>query len=117
MTYGDGGVGFEGRLEEAVIWNEDQKTNWVRELIKYGSSYTLLDALVQRSSTHDNSQPPYDYWIVNDSFVCEPNIGGQLKGQVAAVDLKGKRLLRISQEECDALMEAVFKEEGAYPDS
>ena len=34
-----------------------------------------------------------------------------------AVNLKGKRLLRISQEECDALMEAVFKEEGAYPDS
>jgi len=36
---------------------------------------------------------------------------------IAALNLKGKRLLRISQEECDALMEAVFKEEGAYPDS
>ena len=117
VTYDDGGVGFEGRLEDALIWNGDQKTNWVSELIKYGSSHSLLDALVQRSSTHDNSQPPYDYWIVDDSFVCEPNIGGQLKGQVTAVNLKGKRLLRISQEECDALMEAVFKEDGSYPDS
>ena len=117
VTYDDGGVGFEGRLEEAVIWNDDQTTNWVSELIKYGSSYILLDALVQRSSTHDKSPPPYDYWIIEDSFVCEPNIGGQLKGQVAAVNLKGKRLLRISQEECDALMEAVFKEDGSYPDT
>ena len=117
VTYDDGGVGFEGRLEDALIWNGDQKTNWVNELIKYGSSHSLLDALVQRSSTHDNSQPPYDYWIVDDSFVCEPNIGGQLKGQVTAVNLKGKRLLRISQEECDALMEAVFKEDGSYPDT
>jgi hypothetical protein len=117
VTYDDGGVGFEGRLEAAFIRNDDQISNWVRELIKYGSSHSLLDALVQRSSTHDNSPPPYDYWIVEDSFVCEPSIGGQLKGQVAAVNLKGNRLLRISQEECDALMEAVFKEDGSYPDT
>ena len=117
VTYDDGGVGFEGRLEDVLIWNDDKKTNWIGELIKYGSSHSLLDALVQRSTTQDNSLPPYDYWIVEDSFVCEPSIGGQLKGQVAAVNLKGNRLLRISQEECDALMEAVFKEEGAYPDT
>lgn len=117
VTYDDGGVGFEGRLEAAFIRNDDQISNWVSELIKYGSSHSLLDALVQRSSTHDDSPPPYDYWIVEDSFVCEPSIGGQLKGQVAAVNLKGKRLLRISQEECDALMEAVFKEDGSYPDT
>lgn len=117
VTYKDGGVGFEGRLEEAVIWNGDQKTNWVNELVKYGSSYSLLDALVQRSTTHYNSPPPYDYWIVEDSFVCEPSIGGQLKGQVATINLKSKRLLRISQEECDALMKAEMKEEGAFPDT
>jgi len=117
VTYDDGGVGFEGRLEAAFIRNDDQISNWVSELIKYGSSHSLLDALVQRSSTHDDSPPPYDYWIVEDSFVCEPSIGGQLKGQVTAVNLKGKRLLRISQEECDALMEAVFKEDGSYPDT
>jgi len=117
VTYDNGSVGFEGRLEAAFIRNDDQISNWVSELIKYGSSYILLDALVQRSSTHDNAPPPYDYWIIEDSFVCEPNMGGQLKGQVAAVNLKGKRLLRISQEEYDALMEAVFKEDGAYPDT
>ena len=46
VTYDDGGVGFEGRLEDALIWNGDQKTNWVSELIKYGSSHSLLDAFV-----------------------------------------------------------------------
>jgi hypothetical protein len=117
VTYGDRVVGFEGRLEDALLWNNDENLNWLKELIQYGSSDSLLDALVQRSMTHDNSPPPYDYWIVEDSFVCEPSIGGQLKGQVEAVNLKGKRLLRISQEECDALMEAVMKEEGAYPDT
>lgn len=117
VTYDDGGVGFEGRLEEAVVWNDAHKTNWISELIKYGSSESLLDALVQRSSTHDNSPPPYDYWIIENSFVCEPSIGGQLKGQVAALNLKGKRLLHISQEECDALMDAVTKEEGFCPDT
>jgi len=117
VTYDEGGVGFEGRLENALIWNNDKNSTWLKELIQYGSSYSLLDALVQRSSTNDNSPPPYDYWIVEDSFVCEPSIGSQLKGQLAAEDLKGKRMLRINQEECDALMEAVFKEEGAYPDT
>lgn len=117
VTYDDGGVGFEGRLEEAVVWNNDQKSDWIAELVKYGSSNSLLDALIQRSSTYDNSPPPYDYWIVEDSFVCEPSIGGQLMTQVAATSLNGKRVLRISQEECDALMKAVMKEEGAYPDT
>jgi hypothetical protein len=117
VTYDDGGVGFEGRLEDALIRNDNENSSWLSQLIKYGSSYSLLDALVQRSSTNNNSPPPYDYWIVEDSFVCEPSIGGQLKGEVAALNLKGKRLLRISQEECDALLEAVFKEDGAYPDT
>lgn len=117
VTYDDGGVGFEGRLEDALIWNKDKNSTWLKELIHYGSSYSLLDALVQRSSTHHNSPPPYDYWIVEDSFVCEPSIGGQLKGEIATLNLSGKRVLRISQEECDALMETVMKEEGAYPNN
>ena len=40
-----------------------------------------------------------------------------MKGEVDAVNLNGKSLLSISQEECDALMEAVMKEEGAYLDT
>ncbi len=37
VTYDDGGVGFEGRLEEAVVWNDAHKTNWISELKKYAS--------------------------------------------------------------------------------
>ena len=37
VTYDDGGVGYEGRLEDALIWNDDKKTNWVSELKKYAS--------------------------------------------------------------------------------
>ena len=40
-----------------------------------------------------------------------------MKGDVDSVNLNGKSLLCISQEECDALMEAVMKEGGAYPDA
>ena len=36
---------------------------------------------------------------------------------VFAVKLNREMLLRISQQECDTLMEVVFKEEGAYPDT
>ena len=40
-----------------------------------------------------------------------------MKVEVEAVTFHDKSLLRISQEECNALMEAVMKEEGAYPDT
>jgi len=37
VTYDDGGIGFEGHLEEAVICNDAQIANWTSELIKYGT--------------------------------------------------------------------------------
>lgn len=117
VTYDDDGVAFDGDLRSTEIWDGANKTSWINELMKKGSSDNLLNTLIQRSSIKDNSPPPYDYWIVSDSFVCEPSIGGQLKGEVSKINLSAKRLLRISQDECDALMNAVFREEGTYPDS
>ena len=117
VTYDDGGVGFEGRLEEAVIWNDAQKTNWVSELIKYGSSDSLLDALVQRSVSRDKSSPPFDYWVVEDVFVMEPYLGSLMLGEIPKFKLADKKILRITQIEFDALINKVFEETGAYPDT
>jgi hypothetical protein len=117
VNYDDGGVGFDGKLSDALIWTEDQQSSWMLELVKYGSSANLLSALTERSTHQDKSPPPYDFWIVADSFVCEPCIGGQFIGEKVTVNLNRKRLLSISQKECDALMDAVYREEGTYPDS
>ena len=117
VNYEDGGVGFEGDLSSACIFYENKKTSWIDELMKNGSSDNLLKALIQRSSIQDKSTPPYDFWIVENSFVCEPYIGGQFKGELSAIKLSSKRLLRISQDECNALVEAKFKEQGAHPDT
>ena len=117
VNYEDGGVGFDGVISDALIWVRDEKTSWILELMKYGSSDDLLDALVERSTNQDNSPPPYEYWVIEDSFVCEPNIGGQLIGEISKINLNTTRLLRISQDECDSLMEAVYREEGTYPDT
>jgi len=117
VTYDGGGVGFQGRLEEAEIWNDSQKTDWVSELVKYGSSNSLIDALVQRSILNDKSSPPFDYWVVEDSYVMEPNIGGLMLGEISKFKLTGKNIFRINQIEFDALMKKVFEETGAYPDT
>lgn len=117
VNYDDNGVGFDGELEDARITDRDQTSSWVSEVMKYGSSDGLLDALVQRSVSRDKSLPPFDYWVVEDSFVMEPNIGGLMLGETPKFKLTGKKVLRIAQIEFDALMNKVFEETGAYPDT
>jgi len=117
VTYDDGGVGFDGQLADALIWIEDEQTSWIQVLMKSGSTDNLLGVFIDRSTNQDQSPPPFDYWVIDDSYVCEPSIGGHFLGEIDSIDLSNKRLLHISQEECDALMEAFFREEGAYPDS
>ena len=117
VNYDDSGVGFDGELEDARITDRDQTSSWVVEVMKYGSSDSLLDVLVQRSVSRDKSSPPFDYWVVEDSFVMEPNIGGLMLGETPKFKLIGKKVLRIAQIEFDALMNKVFEETGAYPDT
>jgi hypothetical protein len=117
VNYDDGGVGFDGFLDDARITDYDQTSSWVSELMKYGSSDSLLDALVQRSTARDKSSPPFDYWVVEDSFVMEPSIGGLMLGEAPKFKLAGKKTFRITQIELDALMNKVFEETGAYPDT
>jgi hypothetical protein len=46
-----------------------------------------------------------------------PNIGGKKLGENPKNKITGKKVLRIAQIEFDALMNKVFEETGAYPDT
>jgi hypothetical protein len=117
VNYDDNGVGFDDMLDDAHITDCDLATSWVSEVMKHGTSDSLLDALVQRSESRDKSQPPFDYWVVEKTYLCEPWIGGLMLGEVNNFNLIGKSALKLTQNEFDSLVNMVLKETGAYPDS
>jgi hypothetical protein len=62
--------------------------------------------------------PKWECWIVGDSFVIEPYIGGNQIGEVGELDLRQFEVTKtISQESFDAWLDEYFEEHGDYPDT
>ena len=70
----------------------------------------------------------YDYWLIDETFLMEPSEGGKQiaeikQGDEIAIDsygqeinLREKKILRVSQSDFDTEMEEFFLEHGHYPD-
>jgi hypothetical protein len=59
-----------------------------------------------------------DVWLVAESFVCEPYLGGAMIGEVDALDMRQYHVVdRMSQAEFDNLMNEAKDEDGCYPDT
>ena len=57
-----------------------------------------------------------DVWVVEDTFVAEPVLGGNELGEVEDLDMNQFNVvLRLTQQEFDALLEDFHKENGEYP--
>lgn len=62
--------------------------------------------------------PKPDVWVVGDTFVLEAEVGGMQLGEVGQLDMSQFNVvLRLTQEEFDALQEAYYEEHGHYPDT
>jgi len=61
------------------------------------------------------SHEEIDYWIIDEAFVSEPQLGGKQIGELPDVDLTRKIVVKMTQEQFDELMEAHYKIYGEYP--
>lgn len=63
----------------------------------------------------DNSN--VDYWVIDNSFVSEPYLGGQQIGEIPDVDLKNKIVVKMTQVQFEQLLSEYEKIYGQYPDT
>ena len=57
-------------------------------------------------------------WLIDDSFVMEPFLGGQLLGEVGGdyAIPRDVEVICYTQEQYDQMAEEFYKEHGHYPD-
>lgn len=56
-------------------------------------------------------------WVVDETFVMEPGVGGTMYGEVNGLDIKQYEIVgRFSQEQFDEMLEEYFDEYGHYPE-
>ena len=58
---------------------------------------SLLSALQTRAELNYGMFPPYDYWLIDESKVAEPQARGRIIGTIADTPVAGKKVLRMSQ--------------------
>jgi hypothetical protein len=76
-----------------------------------------LSDLYERRERETGYGGPYDYWLIDD-FVSEPSLGGMQLGELPDFEIpRGARVLRMTQEEFDTLMEDFYVRKGSYPDT
>ena len=63
----------------------------------------------------DNSN--VDFWVIDNSFVSEPYLGGQQIGEIPDVDLKNKIVVKMTQAQFEQLLSEYEKIYGQYPDT
>lgn len=98
--------------QEALDAREDD----VLEFSRLDGGDALSD-LYARKALETGNDGPYDYWLIDD-FVSEPSIGGLQLGELPDFEIpQGARVLRMTQQEFDNLMEDFYMREGYYPDT
>jgi HD superfamily phosphodiesterase len=100
-------------------------------MAKKKSVDVLLDEIYANATAKFQTSEPYDLWIIDGSFICEPYLGGMQLGRIYQeeiiwndtlldkfkYDLNKKKILNITQQELDSLMDAYYEENECYPDS
>jgi hypothetical protein len=98
---------------------------------KKKSVEVLLDEIYANATAKFQTSEPYDLWIIAGSFICEPYLGGMQLAEIHQeeiilkdslldkfkYDLNEKKILNITQQELDGLMDAYYEENDCYPDT
>ena len=75
----------------------------------------LINKIYVQNNMGDEGCPAPDYWVIDDTFVSEPYLGGIQVGEIQDVDLVNKVILKMTQEQFDELLEAHKNIYGLYP--
>ena len=78
-----------------------------------------LAELARREYAAGEREAPHrpEVWIVADTFIAEPGMGGLQIGETEELDVRHFKVVRrLSQEEFNEEMEAYREEHGNYPD-
>lgn len=112
----DGSIKFVGGLSDTIISENEVQITWDETVLKYLTSDDLLDALIKGAVRKKQSLPPYKYWVIEDTYVTEPFLGGKQLGDLPHYDTGQSSCLTIAQFEFDWLLELFHNENGHYPD-
>jgi hypothetical protein len=100
-------------------------------MAKKKSVDVLLDEIYANATAKFQTSEPYALWIIDGSFICEPYLGSMQLPEIFdeeiiwnqnlldkfKYDLNEKKILNITQQEFDSLMDAYFQKNGYYPDT
>jgi len=74
-------------------------------------------ALLGAKINHDLS-PPFDYWVVDGTWVFEPNLSGKQLGELLQMKFeKDAKILHVTKQQFDLMVCAYECEHGSAPDA
>ena len=77
----------------------------------------IFSEIYKKAGVSEDFQSDFEFWVVENSFVSEPFIGGLQLGQLPEFEIKGANILHISQVDFDKLMTAYHDYYGYWHDT
>jgi hypothetical protein len=76
------------------------------------------EAALVGAKVNFNADPPFDYWVIAESRVFEPDHGGKQLGEFGQFKIpENAKVLYITQEQLDMMVNDFEDEHGYYPDN
>jgi hypothetical protein len=80
--------------------------------------YDGYEAALVGAKVNFNADPPFDYWLISESWVFEPDLGGKQLGEFGQFKIpENAKVLYITQEQFDMIVNDFEDEHGYYPDT
>jgi hypothetical protein len=82
--------------------------------------YDGYEAALIGAEVNFSLDPPFDYWVIAASWVLEPDLGGKQLGEIGYGDFKVRdnaKVLHITQEQFNIMVNDFEDEHGYYPDT
>jgi hypothetical protein len=80
--------------------------------------YDGYEAALVGAKVNFNADPPFDYWVIAESWVFEPSLGGQQLGEFGDFKIPDNtKVLHITQDQFDMMVNDFEDEHGHHPDT
>jgi len=80
--------------------------------------YDGYEAALVGAEVNFNVTQPFDYWVIAESWVFEPDLGGKQLGEFGHFKIpENAKVLHITQEQFDMMVNDFEDEHGHHPDT
>lgn len=80
--------------------------------------YDGYEAALVGAKVNFSLEPPFDYWVIAESWVFEPDLGGKQLGEFGDFTIPDHaKVLHITQDQFDLMVNDFEDEHGYYPDT